>query len=102
MASHTMKLNEGKISSSNRGNEVSRSNSNRRWWHKKHKNNIIDDSNHEIVAKTTELFVNLDLPSPFVHTNLHLTYFKINFYLLFSINTLRLRLLSNHFQCLRI
>jgi hypothetical protein len=64
MASHAMKLNEGKkISSSNQGNEVSQSDLDLHWWCRKHKDNIVDDLDYEIVAKTLESIVNMGLPS---------------------------------------
>ena len=52
--SHARKLNEQKkISSSDHGNEVSRSDSDHHWRRRKYNNNVIDDANHEIVIKTT-------------------------------------------------
>lgn len=64
MASHAMKLNVGKkISSSNQGNEVSQSDLDLHWRCRKHKDNIVDDLDYEIVAKTLESIVNMDLPS---------------------------------------
>uniref|UniRef100_A0A2N9FUH2 Aminotransferase-like plant mobile domain-containing protein n=1 Tax=Fagus sylvatica TaxID=28930 RepID=A0A2N9FUH2_FAGSY len=66
MASHAKKLNENDgISCSDHGNEISRSDSDCHWRHRKYKDNVIDDVNHEIFMKATEPFIDVDMPSPF-------------------------------------
>jgi hypothetical protein len=74
MASHAKKLNEeDRISCSDHGNEISRSDSDRHWRRRKYNNNVVDDANHEIVMKTTEPFIDVDTPSPFSGDDEHVS-----------------------------
>jgi hypothetical protein len=66
MASYAKKLNgEEGLSCSDHGNEISRSDSDRHWRRRKYNDNVVADANHEIVIKTTEPFIDVDMPSPF-------------------------------------